>query len=67
MANVKLVDFASIIWKDIVWHIQHKSAKIPFVRFTKLLIQSFLNEYDDIPPRLDDEDKHTFRNEPTLK
>jgi hypothetical protein len=67
MVNVKLVDYASIIWEDIVWHIQHKSAKIPFVRFTKLLIQSFLNEFDDSPQRLDDTDKHTFINEPTLK
>lgn len=67
MANVKRVDFASIIWEDIVWHIQHKSVNIPFVRFTKLLIESFLREYDDIPQRLDDDDKNTFRNESTLR
>ena len=67
MANVKKVDYAGIIWEDIVWHIQHKSTNIPFIRFTKLLIESFLREYDDIPQRLDDEDKNTFRNEDTLK
>jgi hypothetical protein len=67
VANVKKVDFASIIWEDLVWHIQHKTTNIPFVRFTKLLIESFLREYDDIRQRLDDKDKHTFRNEETLR
>lgn len=67
MANVKRVYFASIIWEDIVWYIQHKSANIPFIHFTKLLIESFLCEYDDIPQRLDDDDKNTFRNESTLR
>lgn len=67
MANVKKVDYASIIWEDFLWHIQHKTTNIPFIRFTKLLIESFLQEYDDIPQRLDDEDKHTYRNEDTLK
>lgn len=67
MVNVKLIDYARIIWEDLVWHIQHKSAKIPFVRFMKLVIQNILNEFDDIPQKLDDEEKHTYRNEPTLK
>lgn len=67
MANVKKVDYASIIWEDFVWHIQHKTINIPFIRFTKLLIKSFIREYDDIPQRLDDEDKHTYRNEDTLR
>ena len=67
VANVKKVDYSSIIWEDLVWHIQHKTTNIPFVRFTKLLIESFLREYDDIPQRLDDKDKNTFRNEDTLR
>ena len=67
IANVKKVDYASIIWEDIVWHIQHKTSNIPFVRFTKLLIASFIHEYDDIPQRLNDEFQHTYKNEDTLK
>jgi hypothetical protein len=67
MANVKKVDYASIIWEDFVWHIQHKTTNIPFIRFTKLLIESFLREYEDIPQRLDDEAKNTFRNEDNLR
>jgi hypothetical protein len=67
IANVKKVDYASFIWEDIVWHIQHKTTNIPFVRFTKLLIASFLHEYDDIPQRLNDEFQHTYKNEDTLR
>ena len=67
MAYAKNVDYASIIWEDLVWHIQHPTNKIPFVRFTKLLISMFINQFDDIPPRHDDKDKHTMINEPTLR
>lgn len=67
MVNIKLIDYASLIWEDLVKHIQKGGEKIPFVRFTKLLIHNFLEEFDYIPQRLDDEDKHTVKNEPTLK
>jgi hypothetical protein len=67
MVNVKLIDYGILSWEDLVWHIEHKSTKIPFVRFIKLIIQNMLNEFDDIPQRLDDDENHTYRNEPTLK
>lgn len=63
IVNLKQIDYGQFIWDDMVHHIQRGYNKIPFVRFTKLLIDHFLDTYDDIPKRLDDEDIHTAKQE----
>ncbi|GKB84088.1 hypothetical protein Tco_0956360 [Tanacetum coccineum] len=54
VVNKVHIDYAELIWEDIIFHIMHpryKADTIPFPRYTKLIINHILSIKQDIPKR----------------
>ena len=60
--NKANIDYAQLIWDDMLFQAdgikKQEDKKVPFSRFTKLLVRHFMNKYSDIDPRIDDK-QHT--------
>nr|GEZ24502.1 monodehydroascorbate reductase [Tanacetum cinerariifolium] len=54
VVNKVHIDYAELIWEDIIYHIMHpghKADTIPFPRYAKLIINHILSIKQDIPKR----------------
>ena len=61
---MKHIAIEALIWDDMMSFLNKLGSKIPYIRYTKLLIQRALGLHPDIPKRLNDPDNHDMLTEP---
>ena len=65
--NQEKIDFAALIWEDILFQMRKAFKQIPFVRYTKVLISYLLDLHKDIDRRPTDREVHPYMLDKTFR
>ncbi|GJZ35040.1 hypothetical protein Tco_0580857 [Tanacetum coccineum] len=64
--NIAHVDYATLMWEGLHYSYLHPTAVIPYLRFTKIIVDHILTKNPDLPKRIK-EHYHKVENEEVIK